>query len=216
MVLGQELPIWENNVYLYNRFTIGKDFQNVNNLLIQKDGSIVVKPYAKPLYRIGNNGFSEIFSKISGKEELHHIYYFDNSELFIFQKDVIIKKGNNEIRLLPIKGKISVDLPFLSNNVVYFSIDIDDQKDRIFYSYDGKKLRQILKTQNKNLRFLSYQKEIYLAEIHPPKKQTILYDFKVGKLIPIKVYPFLPEAYPHFISIESVFYEHQKKIVSLF
>ena len=130
MVLGQELPIWENNVYLYNRFTIGKDFQNVNNLLIQKDGSIVVKPYAKPLYRIGNNGFSEIFSKISGKEELHHIYYFDNSELFIFQKDVIIKKGNNEIRLLPIKGKISVDLPFLSNNVVYFSIDINKKKDR--------------------------------------------------------------------------------------
>ena len=52
------------------------------------------------------------------------------SDNFIFQKDVIIKKGNNEIRLLPIKGKISVDLPFLSNNVVYFSIDIDDQKDR--------------------------------------------------------------------------------------
>ncbi len=47
--LGQELPIWENNVYLYNRFTIGKDFQNVNNLLIQKDGQYRRKPYAKPV-----------------------------------------------------------------------------------------------------------------------------------------------------------------------
>ena len=216
MVLGQELPIWENNVYLYNRFTIGKDFQNVNNLLIQKDGSIVVKPYAKPLYRIGNNGFSEIFSKISGKEELHHIYYFDNSELFIFQKDVIIKKGNNEIRLLPIKGKISVDIPNLINNVVYFSVDIDEKKDRIFYSYDGATLKQILKTQDKNLRFISNQKEIYLAEINLKKNQTILYDFKTGELIPTKVYPFSTDVFLHFMSKESVFYEHQKKLYHYF
>ncbi len=116
---------------------------------------------------------------------------------FLFFKRCYHKKGNNEIRLLPIKGKISVDLPFLSNNVVYFSIDIDDPKTAYFIRTMAKNETNF-KTQNKNLRFLSYQKEIYLAEIHPPKKETILYDFKVGKLIPIKSVPFFTRSISSF------------------
>ncbi len=211
--MGQELPVWENSVHLYNRFTTGKDFQNAVAVVAAKDGSIIVQPHTKPVFKIGNHDYSEILPNVGARGAILKIEHFGETDLLLFYNAVIIKNNGIETPLLNFKELYSVNGYIYSlSKKVYFSVFFEHKNQTVFYSYDGHILEKIITVNFKNYYHLaSFGDEIYIVERDMTKNQTLLYDFKTGKLVNIKVYPFYSD-YLHFLSKEDVYYQKGKKL----
>lgn len=210
---GQELPIWENNVHVYNRFTIGKDFQNAFPVQIESNGSLVVHPYSKSVYSIGNHSYSEVVSNPTGKGFLLKIHHFKNSTVFLYHSSVILKQSTKESSLLDVKEEYFVEgVSYFNSSELYFSIGFINNNERVIYRYDGQKLEKIITFKSKNhLRLISLNNEIHTVENDRNNNKTLLFKIKSGKLIPLKEYPWACN-YFHFKSEEDVFFGIDNKL----
>lgn len=183
---GQELPIWENNVHVYNRFTIGKDFQNAFPVQIESNGSLVVHPYSKSVYSIGNHGYSEVVSNPTGKGFLLKIHHFKNSAVYLYQSSVILKQSTKESPLLDVKEEYFVEgVSYFNSSELYFSIGFINNNEKVIYRYDGQKLEKIITFKSKNhLRLISLNNEIHTVENDHNNNKTLLLKNQIRKINP--------------------------------
>jgi len=203
---GQVIPIWENNIHVYNRYTIGKDFQNAFPVQIESNGSLVVHPYSKSVYSIGNYGYSELVSNTIGKGDLLKIHHFKNSAVYLYQSSVILKQSTKESPLLDVKEDFLVEgVSYFDSSDLYFSI-VSKNYEKDIYRYDGQKLEKLISFKSKNyLRLIFLNNEIHTVEVDHINNKTILSIIKSEKLMKVKEYAWACN-YFHFNSAENVFF----------
>lgn len=209
---GQSYPAKESNIFMYNRYTIGGDFQNVQGLQIDDDGSLLVQPYGKSVFRIRNSEYEEVLKSQTGKGFFNSYKNYGNHEFFLFERQAYVRKNNELKPLLHFNEVIYLNGYFFTlDSDVYFSMRTADTQKQIFYSYNGKTLIKTFEIKSRNQwSYIKIEKEIYLMEIDIPKNKTTVYTINNSRLQLFKTYPFT--IITHFQSPDSVYYTDHKNL----
>lgn len=185
---AQQTPKWEPSTYVYNRFNVGKDFENIERVQLNEDGSILIMQYPFRLYRIRNQSFSEITTARKRTSSLLSFMVLDKKVILFFEDNILAVGENKEEILIESQGiSISQDI-FLLEGKIYFSVV--ERGLNSFYSYDGNQLKTLIQTKEREDHFLLVENQIFHIHYDVQKKETLLSEIINGKLKLIKTYPF--------------------------
>lgn len=189
---GQQFPVWENNAFLYNRYTIGRDFQTVV-APIQKneDGSIITNPYnyIQETFRIGNYGYNLMYPNINSP--YLSTVKAGKKELVFFSNKLFLKKEN---QLTPVifnrKRHQAITYPVVKGDEVFFSVCDNENTDKEsrLYRYSGGRF-QMIGVMNKRTIFKQIGKKIYVLESTEGNRKIKMYELVNNTLIYLKEIP---------------------------
>ena len=191
-LVAQEMPISESNYFVYDKYSIGSEINNVTLSLHEtSSGEMVVSEYAGYIYKINNTTAKKALPELKDKNPIL-IKYFNMGnglEYYCTSQEIISTQNSKIKQRVKLNSQNDHCISFQKKGKIIYFITYSFDKTYLLRQFDGKNTTTLFKIDKNALR---YDMRLFIADkiivVDYIGTTLIFYELKRKKLVKIKSY----------------------------